>query len=71
MNRSRKDLLETNLRQRGIGNTNPIKFAKCIQELEKIYGIKKGSAGKRNIEPNNSALTQNNLAEHLCIKFST
>ena len=38
-----KDLLETNLRQRGIGNTNPIKFGRCIVELEKIYGIKRGN----------------------------
>ncbi|WP_051421897.1 ParB/RepB/Spo0J family partition protein [Thermoanaerobacter thermocopriae] len=38
-----KDLIETNLRQRGIGNLNPMKLARCILELEKIYGIKKGN----------------------------
>ncbi|MBE3579000.1 MAG: ParB N-terminal domain-containing protein [Caldanaerobacter subterraneus] len=38
-----KDLIETNLRQRGIGNLNPMKLAKCILELERIYGIKKGN----------------------------
>lgn len=37
-----KDLLETNLRQRGIGNTNPIKLGRCIVELEKIYDIRQG-----------------------------
>jgi ParB-like chromosome segregation protein Spo0J len=37
-----KDLIETNLRQRGIGNLNPVKTAKCIIELERIYGVKKG-----------------------------
>ncbi|HHY79959.1 MAG TPA: ParB N-terminal domain-containing protein [Thermoanaerobacter sp.] len=37
-----KDLIETNLRQRGIGNLNPMKLARCILELERIYGIKRG-----------------------------
>jgi ParB-like chromosome segregation protein Spo0J len=46
-----KDLLETNLRQRGIGNTNPVKLGRCILELEKIYGIRNG--GDRKSEPNN------------------
>lgn len=31
--------------QRGIGNCNPMKMAKCIMELERIYGIRQGSAG--------------------------
>ena len=33
-----KDLIETNIRQRGIGNPNPIKLGRCIKELERIYG---------------------------------
>jgi len=37
-----KDLIETNLRQRGIGNLNPMKLARCILELERIYGVKRG-----------------------------
>lgn len=37
-----KDLIETNIRQRGIGNPNPVKFGRCIKELERIYGIKQG-----------------------------
>ncbi|SHF95456.1 hypothetical protein SAMN02746089_02814, partial [Caldanaerobius fijiensis DSM 17918] len=37
-----KDLIETNLRQRGIGNLSPMKTARCILELERIYGIKHG-----------------------------
>lgn len=41
-----KDLIETNLRQRGIGNLNPMKLARCILELERIYGIKKGKPQK-------------------------
>jgi len=61
-----KDLLETNLRQRGIGNTNAIKFARCIVELEKIYGIQHGGDKKAN--PNNLGLkTQTELAENFGI----
>lgn len=39
------DLIETNIRQRGIGNPNAIKLGKCIKELERIYYIKQGGAG--------------------------
>lgn len=42
-----KDLIETNLRQRGIGNPNPVKFGRCIKELERIYGIREGSANEK------------------------
>lgn len=35
-----KDLIETNIRQRGIGNPNPVKLGRCIRELERIYGIR-------------------------------
>lgn len=38
-----KDLIETNLQQRGVGNTNPVKFGRCIKELERIYGIQHGA----------------------------
>lgn len=31
-----KDLIETNIRQRGIGNPNPVKLGRCIKELERI-----------------------------------
>ena len=37
-----EDLICTNVMQRGVGNVNPIKMAKCIMELERIKGIKKG-----------------------------
>ena len=40
-----KDLIETNIRQRGIGNPNPMKLGKCIKELERIYNIKQGGSG--------------------------
>lgn len=37
-----KQLIECNIRQRGIGNINPVKFGRCITELERIYGIRHG-----------------------------
>lgn len=50
-----KKLIETNIRQRGIGNTNQRKMGLCIKELDRIYGIREGSAGKvsANLESNN------------------
>ena len=37
-----KDLLETNIRQRGVDNSNPVKLGRCIRELERLYGIEHG-----------------------------
>lgn len=42
-----KDLIETNIRQRGIGNTNQKKMGLCIKELDRIYGIREGSLNKK------------------------
>ena len=39
-------LIETNIRQRGIGNPNPVKFGFCIRELERLNGIKNGGDRK-------------------------
>jgi hypothetical protein len=44
-----KDLIETNIRQRGIGNPNPIKLGRCIKELERIYGVRDGSTNSKGI----------------------
>ncbi|GEM_PF-1083341 len=61
-----KDLIETNLRQRGIGNPNPVKMGRCIKELERIYGISKG--GDRKSKRNNFVLkTQDDFANELGI----
>lgn len=61
-----KDLIETNIRQRGMGNPNPIKFGRCIAELEKLYGIRQGSAGKRSLDLTMSnPKTQKELSEDL------
>ena len=42
-----EDLICTNIMQRGVGNVNPMKMAKCIMELERIYGIRKGSSNEK------------------------
>lgn len=61
-----KDLIETNIMQRGIGNTNPIKLAKCIGELERILGIKHGNNQHGERSGNNfQSTTQADLAEKL------
>ena len=59
-----KDLIETNIMQRGIGNTNPIKLAKCIVELERILGIRNGGDRKSG-QHNVGVKTQTELAEEL------
>ena len=46
-----EDLISTNILQRGIGNVNPMKMARCIVELERMYGIRNG--GDRKSESNN------------------
>ena len=42
-----EDLISTNIMQRGVGNINPLKMAKCIKELERIKGIRNGSANEK------------------------
>ena len=59
-----KQLIETNIRQRGIGNTNAVKLGRCIAELERIYGIKNG--GDRKSDGHNVQLkSQDDLAKEL------
>ena len=61
-----KDLIETNIMQRGLGNTNPVKLARCIAELERILGIRNG--GDRKSDSNNFNLkTQGDLAKEIGI----
>lgn len=64
-----KDLIETNIMQRGIGNTNPIKLAKCIVELERILGIAHGGDRKSSLH-NDNLTTQADLAEKLKVSQS-
>lgn len=39
---NQEDLICTNIMQRGVGNVNPMKMARCIIELERIKGIQNG-----------------------------
>lgn len=75
-----KDLLETNIRQRGVDNSNPVKLGRCIRELDRIYGIQSGgnhgnqhTTKEKLPEAHNELLpkTQAELAEQLGIPFST
>ncbi|OBR90719.1 hypothetical protein CLRAG_33670 [Clostridium ragsdalei P11] len=74
-----EDLISTNIMQRGIGNCNPMKMAKCIMELERIYGIRQGSASDgsnqyiKKADPNNSAeqKSQEQLAKQIGISVDT
>ena len=67
-----KDLIETNIRQRGVGNPNPVKLGRCIKELERIYGIREGSTNKQGtIVGENFSFTRKNLADELGIDVRT
>lgn len=39
--------IETNIRQRGIGNPNPIKLGKCFQFLNEYYGFYQGNGSNQ------------------------
>lgn len=41
-----KDLIESNLRQRVLGNTNPVKLGRCFSFLNNWYGFKNGGDRK-------------------------
>ena len=60
-----EDLISTNIIQRGIGNVNPMKMAKCIVELEKIYGINHGGDRKSSLNNSNLIKTQKEFAHEL------
>ncbi|MFR7934312.1 MAG: hypothetical protein ACLU4S_02635 [Clostridium perfringens] len=51
--------------QRGVGNVNPIKMAKCIMELERIKGIRVGKGGDKISNRDNLNCSQKDLAEDL------
>lgn len=62
------DLLESNIRQRGIGNPNPVKLGRCIKELERIYGVREGRPEKL---LKVSEVNQSNIAEMIGISVDT
>ncbi|ELC8404048.1 hypothetical protein QYB72_001154 [Clostridium perfringens] len=58
-----EDLISTNIMQRGVGNVNPMKMAKCIMELERIKGVRQGSAGGNGSNQYNKMLERHNVGE--------
>lgn len=69
--------IKTNIRQRGIGNPNPVKLGRCIKELERIYGVREGSANQKGNnrigEPkvSDDQLTQSDIAEMIGVSVDT
>ena len=62
------------IRQRGIGNINPVKFGRCINELERIYGIRHGGDRVSESKATNGPLgpaNQTELAEDLGVDKKT
>lgn len=66
-----KDLIETNIRQRGVGNPNPVKLGRCIKELERIYGIKHGNNQHNRTLGDLKSLNQEQLASTLGMSVVT
>ncbi|MDF2544512.1 MAG: hypothetical protein K0S47_4230 [Herbinix sp.] len=67
-----KDLIETNIIQRGIGNPNPVKLGRCIKELERINGVRSGSANPTGTTVSeNISFTQKDLADKLGMEVRT
>lgn len=67
-----KDLIETNIRQRGDVGGSAKKVGLRIKELERLYGIREGSYGKQKIlDSNNLSLKQTDLADKLGMSMQT
>lgn len=73
-----KDLIESNLRQRVLGNTNPVKLGRCFEFLNTYYGFHQGNGSnqhKQNEKVFNIAIdepsTQKELAESYGITQQT
>lgn len=65
-----KDLIETNIRQRGMIGGSTVKLGRRIKELERIYGITHG--GDRSKSSNGTLeITQPDLAKQLGIDLNT
>jgi len=58
-----KQLIETNMRQRGIGNMNSVKMMRCEDALEEIYGIQRGRPTSEKIGTGFPIKTQEQLAK--------
>ena len=67
-----KDLIETNIRQRGEISDSTVKLGRRIKELERIYGIKQGNNQyKKEDSSNGTLLSQEDLANKLDIDMNT
>ena len=73
-----KDLLETNIRQRGDIGGSAKKVGRRIKELERLYGIKHGGSGfygnqyQKICKPNNEKkYTQSDLSKKLNMSVDT
>ena len=64
-----KDLLETNIRQRGDVGGSAKKVGLRIKELERLYGIKEGN--NQYSLPNNSVSTQSDIASQMGMSVDT
>lgn len=53
--------------QRGVGNLNPMKMAKCIVELERIKGINKHGGDRKSNRDYLDLISQKDLANELKI----
>lgn len=66
--KAKKFLIESNLRQRVLGSTNPVKLGRCFDFLNNWYGFqhegdRKSSAKVFNLINNEMPSTQKELAE--------
>ena len=61
------------IRQRGIGNPNPVKLGRCIKELERIYGIQNGNNQYERLPKvsEGKILNQSDIAEMIGISVDT
>ena len=50
-------LIETNIRQRVLGNTNPVKVGRCFEFLNNWYGFEHGGNGSNQYEQKAKLLT--------------
>ena len=75
-----KDLLETNVRQRGEIGGSTVKLGRRIMELERLYGVREGSANPKGIVVGSSSangtsperqFTESELASKLGIGVDT
>ena len=70
-----KDLIESNLKQRVPGNSNPVKLGRCFAFLEEYYGTKKGGNGSNQHKQiqNNFAIakTQQDIADEVGVTTVT